>query len=196
MNLRKFVPLTGLVLAASMALAGCAPSDSPEPEETGPSISVPATYAPGDTVDATAAEALNNGSQAGLRAYGLRDGSYLVISETEALPEAVVADMQARVAAVPTATAENSGDVDAQLGDFVFTARKQTGKDVVVLTYSWYPIGVDANAPTQERWVHIGDVEGVVDPMTDVTIRSREEYRAMLEAAQANDPDIVIIEHG
>lgn len=196
MNLRKFVPLTGLVLAASLALAGCAPSDSPEPEETGPSISVPATYAPGDTVDATAAEALNNGSQAGLRAYGLRDGSYLVISETEALPEAVVADMQARVAAVPTATAENSGDVDAQLGDFVFTARKQTGKDVVVLTYSWYPIGVDANAPTQERWVHIGDVEGVVDPMTDVTIRSREEYRAMLEAAQANDPDIVIIEHG
>lgn len=44
--------------------------------------------------------------------------------------------------------------------------------------------------------MHIGDVEGVVDPMTDVTIRSREEYRAMLEAAQANDPDIVIIEHG
>lgn len=192
MNLRKFVPLTGLVLAASLALAGCAPSDSP----TGPSISVPATYAPGDTVDAAAAEALNSGSQAGLRAYGLQDGSYLVVSETEALPETVIADMQSRVAAVPTATAETSDEVDAQLGDFVFTAREQTGKDVVVLTYSWYPIGVDAGAPTQERWVHIGDVEGVVDPMGDVTIRNREEYRAMLEAAQANDPDIVIIEHG
>lgn len=196
MNLRKFVPLTGLALAASLALAGCAPSDSPEPEETGPSISVPATYAPGDTVDAAAADALNSGSQPGVRAYGLQDGSYLVISETEALPETVVADMRSRVAAVPTATAETSGEVDAQLGDFVFTAREQTGKDVVVLTYSWYPIGVDAGAPTQERWVHIGDVEGVVDPMADVTIRNREEYRAMLEAAQANDPDIVIIEHG
>jgi hypothetical protein len=127
----------------------------------------------------------------------MQDGTFLVVSETEPLPEAVLADMEARVAAVPLATdTASSAEVDAQLSGFVFDAREQTGKDIVVLTYSWYPIGVDVDAPTQERWVHMGDVEGVTDPMGDITIRTREEYRAMLDAAQANDPNIVIIEHG
>ncbi len=199
MNLRKFVPLTGLVLAASLALAGCAPSDLPEPEETGSgTISAPsqADYVVGSTVDAATADTLNSGSVEGLRAYGMQDGTFLVISETDPLPDSVLADMQARVTAVPAATESTSGEVDAQLGDFVFTAREQTGKQVVVLTYSWYPVTVDAGSPVRDRWVHIGDVDGVTDPMGDTTVRPLDEYRSMLEAAQATNPNIVIIQHG
>lgn len=196
MNLRKFVPLTGLILAASLMLAGCSPSGSPRPGETEPPVSAAVTYSPGNTVDAATADALNSGSQPGVRAYGLQDGSFLVISDADSLPTTVISDMQARVDAVPVASSGNSEEVDTQLGDFVYTARQQTGKDVVVLTQSWYPVNATAGAPTKLRWVHIGDVVGVVSPSQDPTSRTREEYRAMLDAAEASDPSVVIFEHG
>ncbi len=196
MKLRRILPLTSLVLVASLAFAGCTPSPSDDGSE--PSVSSPAAspFVPGDVVDAATAEELDSGAMPGLRAYGMQDGTFVVVSESEMLPAEVLADMEARVQSVPVATAETAADVDGKLGDFVFSARKQTGKKVVVLTYSWYPMGIEANAPTVAKWTHIGEADGVPNPGDDIEEHSREEYRAILEAAQAKDPDIVIIEHG
>lgn len=158
MKLRRFVLIPAVVLAGGLALSGCSPdasAPSPSVSESQQNMDVRA----GDRVTADVAERLN-AAEGTLRAYGMMDGTFVVVDSSVPLPGAVRIDMESRLAEIPLVTGpENSQAVADALGDFVFRANAETGRTVVVVTKLWAEVGDDASVPRTERWVNIGGGE-------------------------------------
>lgn len=148
-----------LVIIAGLTLTSCASPDNTSTPSTGQTVA-PDTgdLAPGDSVDAPRAAELNE-AEGALRAYELSDGSFEVVASDAPLSKSITSDIESQLAAIPTATGpEDSEAVEVAVGDLVYAAKMQTGRNVVVVTKLWVGDPVDSQVPRGiERWVHIGD---------------------------------------
>ena len=133
----------GLTVAAALLLTGCSAgaaalvptvtndlgTETAAPAEP---IKAPAT---GDIVDAATAAELKDGAE-GQRGYPLDDGTFVVVTKTEPLPTAVLADAQAKTAAAvataPSLSDDNAG-AQAILGQAQGYVSKNTGKRVLIV---------------------------------------------------------------
>jgi len=195
--MRQRIGALALILMTTTALAACS---APQPQETPvrastaeapPAEPDAADLAAGDVVSADRATALND-AEGELRAYQLADGTFEIVDSAKPLSKKVAADIQSRVAAVPAATGpDDSEAVEVELGDLVFRANAETGRNVVVVTKLWVGDPVDYQVPRgDERWVHVGDPQHeAFEPWHYLpSIKSSDEYIAKLKAGVVGDP--------
>lgn len=200
MNIRTGA--AALILIATFTLASCASPDAPEDTST-PSAEqtgAPDTgdLTPGDSVDAARAAELN-AAQGDTRAYELADGSFEVVASDAPLSKSITSDIESQLAAIPTATGpEDSEAVEVAVGDVVFRAKRETGRDVVVVTKLWVGDPADSQIPRGiERWVHIGDSQREAFGPWDYLLGSgtADEYIAELKSGVVGSPAYELFIH-
>lgn len=200
MQLRKSVLFTAIALTGVLALSGCAP-EAVNPTATPPVYEIPPVDAvvAGDVVDAEQAVSLNElDAKPGFRAFGMSDGTWVVVDSAAPLPAEVAADLQAQVDALPVATrSDDSQATEEALGEFVFRKNAETGRNVVVVTKLWAAVGTSANAPRVERWIHVGDSKQEVFMRPDgyVGTGTSEDYLNELYSGVQDAPQVEIFVH-
>lgn len=144
-------PAVSACVAVVLGLAGCAPTPSlqpwaigefptPEPQRTvSPRPTVdPATLTVGAPIDEASARILNREVADGFAGYQLLDGTFVVVAAAQPLPENVLADMTARVAAAPVIIGQSPDEQreSFEVGNgLAGTFSYQTGRRVVVIHY-------------------------------------------------------------
>lgn len=193
MKLPKLMAFAGLAVASVLTLSGCVSNISLAPASPTPTYA-PA-YAVGQEITEAEADALNRSETTALRAYATMDGRFLVVDAGGALPEAVTADMQAQVDAVPVAeTEEQSEDVKRKLGAYVDSWEAQTGKRVFVVSNVHQEVVGDGGSVPVKRWTYIGK-GGVFQPYDFYSFAdSAAEYVEELRASTMDDYELFI--HG
>ncbi len=192
-----------LALSAIFTLASCS---SPETPEDAPTPSVEQTVepntddlSPGSSVDAARAAELN-AAQGDSRAYELADGTFEVTEVGAALSKSITADIENRLATIPVATGpEDSEAVENAVGDVVYAAKMQTGRNVVVVTHLWVS-GDPANSQIPrgiERWVHIGDSQYEAFGRWDMLLGrgTAADYVAELKSSLVGSPQYDLFIH-
>ena len=193
--MNKHIGATALTLVTIFTLASCASPDAPD---TGAVPSVEQTVAPekgdlapGDLVDAARAGELN-AAQGDIRAYELRDGSFEVTEAGAPLAKSIKADIEARLASIPVATGpQDSEAVENAIGDLVYAAKMQTGRNVVVVTHLWVGDPKSSQVPRGiERWVHLGDSQYETFARWDMLLGngSAVDYTAELKSSVVGSP--------
>lgn len=201
MNTR--IGAAALALIAIFTLASCSSPETPEDAPT-PSVeqtAVPDTggLAPGDSVDAARAAELN-AAGGDVRAYGRADGSFEVTEVGAPLSKSIKADIESRLAAIAVATGpEDSEAVENAVGDVVYAAKMQTGRNVVVVTHLWVS-GDLANSQIPrgiERWVHIGDSQYEAFSRWEMLLGdgSADDYVAELKSSVVGSPEYDLFIH-
>ena len=150
LNLKIATSVLGFTVLAAL-LTGCsadatdlkptaAPAASSTPVAEAPVAETPvAAPVTGDNVDAIEAkEILKSGL--GQRAYPMADGTYVVVTKDEPLPEAVHYDIEDKTNATLTPYRENSQDRDAAMAQAQDYVAKNTGKQVIL---AWHVYGFD-----------------------------------------------------
>lgn len=191
-----------LTLAAIFPLTSCASPDTPDggvvPSVEQTAAPVTDDLTPGGSVDAARAAELN-AAQREVRAYEHADGSFEVTEAGAPLSKSVEADIEARLAAIPVATGpEDSEAVENAIGDVVYNAKMQTGRNVVVATHIWVGDPMNSQIPRGiERWVHIGDSQNEAFARWDMLLGdgSAADYVAELEASVVGSPQYDLFIH-
>jgi hypothetical protein len=158
------------VLAA--LLTGCsADATDLNPTAVPPVSSTPVADAPvaetpvaapvtGDNVDAAEAkEILKSGL--GQRAYPMADGTYVVVTKDEPLPEAVHYDIEDKTIATLAPYRNNSQDRDAAIAQAQDYVAKNTGKQVILAWHVWGFDGPSAEEKS-EFWFIAGGPDSTV----------------------------------
>lgn len=104
-----------------------------EPTEAPAEAPVAAAPKTGDVVDAVQAKVILKAGE-GQRAYPMADGTFVVVTKTEALPANVQADMEAKTSAVVAANRDISENLNAANGALFADAGKSaagTGKRII-----------------------------------------------------------------
>lgn len=189
-----------LTLVAIFTLASCASPDAGA-EPSVEQITAPDTddLTPGDSVDAARAAELD-AAQGDMRAYELRDGSFEVTEAGAPLSKSITGDIENQLAAIPFATGpEDSEAVENAIGDMVYAAKMQTGRNVVVVTRLWVSGGpTNSEVPRGiERWTHIGDSQYEAFNRWDMLLGdgSADDYVAELRASVVGSPEYDLFIH-
>lgn len=147
-----------IAAALSLALTACSPGGASEPSTAlteAPSASQ--GHSVGDVVDANEASELGTFSTSKNGAYAMPDGTFIVVHADDALPEAVRADMERRVALLtPVLDMEDVDGAQASFDEFtrlVALLSEESKKSVVIFAMAVNPV---LGYP---RWMHYGGSE-------------------------------------
>lgn len=192
MKLPKLMAFAGLAVASVLTLSACVSDVRIIPSPT-PTAAV--EYSIGQEVSPSVAEELDAANGLFL-AFEMSDGRFVVVDRSAALPEVVLADMQARVDAVPVATTvEESDETKRLLGDFVDAMEIETGKRVFVVSNVYQEVLGEGGALPVKRWTYIGK-GGVFQPYDFYGVTgSAEQYVEELRASTM-DTNYELFIHG
>jgi hypothetical protein len=153
--------LTGCSAGATDLKPTAEPAASSTPVAEAPVAETPvAAPVTGDNVDAIEAkEILKSGL--GQRAYPMADGTYVVVTKDEPLPEAVHYDIEDKTNATLAPYRVDSQDSDAAMGQAQDYVAKNTGKQVIL---AWLVYGFDGPSAEakSEFWFIAGGPDSTV----------------------------------